>query len=66
MRDDAVNEVVMFLATGGYKGTKTIHDHIKSKGVKISRKTLLGILHTYAEPGEYVSIGGIRQKSWIM
>jgi hypothetical protein len=62
---NAPDIVMRFLKTGGWKGTKIIHDHLKEQKISISRKRLLGILHTYAEPGDYVSIGGIRQKSWI-
>ena len=63
---DTAKAITDFLKTGGYKGTITIHDHLKDNGLKISRKTLLKFLHTYAEPGDYVSIGGRLQKSWIM
>jgi hypothetical protein len=62
---DVVEMIMSFLKTGGYKGTRIIHDHLKQNKIKMSRVRLLSILHTYAEPGEYVSIGGIRQKSWI-
>jgi hypothetical protein len=54
------------LMLGEYRGTRIIHDHLKEKGIFISRKQLLAWLHEHAEPGNYVSIGGIRQKSWIM
>jgi len=65
--DDDIREIVDFLSySGGWKGTKIIHDHLKEKGFKISRTKLLKILHFYAEPGQYASIDGIRQKTWIM
>ncbi len=65
MKYELHKDLMDFLKTGGYKGTKIIHNHLESLGYKVSRKRLLLILHSYAEPGDYVSIGGIRQKSWI-
>jgi len=59
------NIIVQFLSTGGWKGTRLIHDHLKERGIKVSRKCLINILNNVAERGEYVSIGGIRQMSWI-
>ena len=64
--NEGTKTIMDFLKTGGYKGTKTIHDHLKEEGIKMSRKRLVAILHTYAEPGEYVRIEGVLQKSWIV
>lgn len=64
--NEGIKTVIDFLKTGGCKGTRIIHNHLKDEGIKMSRKRLLAILHTYAKPSGYVSIGGIRQKSWIV
>ena len=64
--NEGTKTIIDFLKIGGYKGTRIIHDHLKEQNINMSRKRLLGLLHTYAEPGDYVSIGGIRQKSWIV
>lgn len=61
-----IDIVIKFLKSGAWKGTKLIHDYLRENDIKISRRKLLDILHEYAEEGEYVSIGGIRQKTWII
>ncbi len=64
---DLEHDMIDILTSGGFIGTRYLHQELFKKGyVKLTRKRLLQLLHTYAEPGGYVSLGGIRQKSWIM
>lgn len=55
-----------FLKKGGWKPTRACHQYLIDMGVKISRKELLKILHSKAECGGFVTVGGIRQKQWII
>ena len=65
--DKLLHDITDILSTGGWAGTRYIHRELFRRGhTKLSRKHLLRMLNACAEPGEYVSIGGIRQKSWIM
>ena len=66
LSDDLGKDLLDFLSTGGYKGTSIIHKHLEELGYKINRASLLMTLHSYAEPGGFVSIDGVRQKSWII
>ena len=63
---DVMLAMTEFLSSGGYKSTRAVHEHLKNKGYKVKKKHLLKLLNLYAEPGGYVYINWIRQKSWII